>query len=41
MPGMGGAVYALAYVTDLAEAVGGVMVPGKDPFPSSVSLHQN
>ena len=24
MPGMGGAVYALAYVTDLAEAVGGV-----------------
>ena len=33
MPGMGGAVYALAYVTDLAEAVGGITVPGKDPFP--------
>ena len=41
MPGMGGAVYALAYVIDLAEAVGVVTVPGKDPFPSSVSLRQN
>ena len=29
---MRGAVSALAYVTDLAEALGGASVPGKGPF---------
>lgn len=39
MRGTGGAVDALAYVTDLAEAVGGATVPGKDPFPQlSITL---